>query len=76
MSFILQRVNCDDSSTDDPSPAVGQCVWYDECGKDNTTQKPLNCQYNKPAPPMTNSTGLELLANLCPQFVNHTNNGE
>ncbi len=53
----------------DPSPEIGRCIWYNECGKDPATKKPLNCVYDKPAPPMTDEDGLELLQELCPQFV-------
>ena len=61
-----------DDGADDPNPLVGQCIWYNECGEDDTTGKPLNCLYNKPAPPMTDPAGQKLLATLCPQFTNIT----
>ncbi|XP_071482510.1 NPC intracellular cholesterol transporter 1-like [Diadema antillarum] len=47
----------------------GYCMWYDQCGTDSTTQKPLNCLYNKPAPLLNDSKGLEILKELCPEMV-------
>ncbi len=45
---------------------------FDQCGTDAQTGKPLNCQYDKPAPAITDDKGKRLLAELCPQFVNQT----
>ena len=51
---------------------IGKCIMFDQCGTDAQTGKPLNCQYEKPAPAITDDKGKRLLAELCPQFVNQT----
>ncbi len=51
---------------------IGKCIMFDQCGTDAQTGKPLNCQYDKPAPAITDDKGKRLLAELCPQFVNGT----
>ncbi|KAK6177467.1 hypothetical protein SNE40_015561 [Patella caerulea] len=48
------------------SNGKGQCIWYDTCGKDPSTGKPLNCVYNGPAKQLNDTTGLKLLQKYCP----------
>lgn len=47
----------------------GYCMWYDQCGTDATTHKALNCLYNQPAPVLSDSNGLQILKELCPDMV-------
>ena len=54
-----------DSMSDERS----NCIWYDQCGTDQTTGKPLNCLFTDPAPEMKDPQGLKLLKKLCPQLV-------
>ncbi len=55
-------------------PEIGHCIWYDECGKDNHTKKPLNCEYHGPPKPL-DKTGEALLKELCPKLVIESGDG-
>ena len=70
-SFLFQTVSGDPT----PAPPIGHCIWYGECGHvEKVEDKKLNCEYTGPAKPMEKD-GLELLTQLCPQFVNHSATG-
>ena len=47
----------------------GHCIWYGQCGKDEATGKPLNCVYNGPAKELNDTRAIDVLAELCPQYV-------
>jgi Niemann-Pick C1 protein len=49
--------------------AEGHCIWYDICGQDPSTKQDLNCLYNGTAKEMTDDEGLDLLQEMCPQFM-------
>ncbi|MGH0153316.1 UNVERIFIED_CONTAM: hypothetical protein FKN15_024765, partial [Acipenser sinensis] len=50
------------------------CVWYGECQTvPNTEEKKFNCNYTGP-PQSLPQEGYELVQELCPDFLNGTNN--
>ncbi|XP_071955334.1 NPC intracellular cholesterol transporter 1-like [Antedon mediterranea] len=47
----------------------GRCIWYDQCGTNPDTGKPVNCFYNGKAKPLMDPEGLKILNDLCPWLV-------
>ncbi|XP_055955668.1 NPC intracellular cholesterol transporter 1 [Patella vulgata] len=60
-----QFVDVDDDEQD-VGEDEGHCIWYDTCGIDPNTNKPLNCMYNGPAKRLNDTKGLDILKRFCP----------
>lgn len=44
-------------------------MWYGQCGINPLTYEPLNCLYNGPAKPVDDQESRDILAELCPEFL-------
>ncbi|XP_077864367.1 NPC intracellular cholesterol transporter 1-like [Saccoglossus kowalevskii] len=45
------------------------CIWYGECGDSNITGKTVNCLYNNRSLPLTDTLGIGMLEEVCPNLA-------
>ncbi|XP_014671741.1 PREDICTED: LOW QUALITY PROTEIN: Niemann-Pick C1 protein-like [Priapulus caudatus] len=68
-AFILIVVASFVGSNGAVATDTGHCVWYGQCGTDNSTGLSQNCAYNGTAKPLTEPKAVDLLKKLCPEYA-------